>query len=250
MIENYIGWPVGVSKVILSESSITMGDGATNTDNLESGGKRTELKGGYIPDKYSVVMEFEWETPMGQSGKTEYQAFCEWYKYKHKFGSVPFVFPKIVYSPQTGIEILDNPQNEPEYFEYYKITSGISNAQRSGSKMKISMTWETVYGGIVQYTEPALTSNNVSLSATSKYVDVIISNIPKGTAAPTAGDFSIQIDDDDTNITASYFDDATGKMRLWYNEVTSSGEHTVDVDVSGYEPLSTVTDPITTTFEV
>ena len=247
MIENYIGWPVGVSKVILSESSITMGDGATNTDNLESGGKRTELKGGYISDKYSVVMEYEWEAPMSQSGKTEYQAFCEWYKYKHKFGSVPFVFPKIVYSPQTGIEILDNPQNEPEYFEYYKITSGISNAQRSGSKMKISMTWETVYGGIVQYTDPALNENNVSVSAKAKYVDVSISNIPYGTPAPTAGNFTIKIDNQSTAITASYFDDDTGNMRLWYDEVTTEGTHIVDVTVN-YQTIVNKTK--SATFEV
>lgn len=249
MIENYIGWPFGVSKVILSDTSISMGEEATNSDSLQSGIKRTELKGGYIPDKYAVVMEFEWESPMSQSDpKTEYQHFCEWYKYKHKFGSVPFVFPKIVYSPQTGIRVLDNPDNDPEYLEYYKITSGISNAQRSGSKMRISMTWETVFGGIVQYTDPALNENNVSVSATAKYVDISISNIPYGTSSPTAGDFTIKIDNQSKAITASYFDDDTGNMRLWYDEVTTEGEHTIDVTVVDYASLTNVTK--STTFEV
>ena len=78
MIENYIGWPTKVSQVILSDTSISMGEEATNTDSLQSGVKRTELKGGYIPDKYSVVMEFEWEAPLeAGTDKTEYQRFCE-----------------------------------------------------------------------------------------------------------------------------------------------------------------------------
>lgn len=247
MIENYIGWPVGVSKVILSDTSITMGENATNTDNLESGGKRTDLKGGYISDKFSVVMEFEWESPMSQSDpKTEYQHFCEWYKYKHKFGSIPFCFPKILYSPYTGIVVLDD-RDEPEYYEYYKITSGISNAQRSGSKIRITMTWETVYGGTVQITQPSLDSEDVLVSATSKYVDVTIVNIPNGTSAPVSGDITVSIDDVSKTIKAAYFDDETGNMRLWFNEVTTAGEHSVDVTVN-YESLVNVTK--STTFEV
>ena len=89
-----------------------------------------------------------------------------------------------------------------------------------------------------------------TLSATAKYVDVAINNLPKGTSAPTAGNFSIKIDNVSTRVKASYFDDDTGSMRLWYNEVTMRGTHIVEVDVSGYAPLSTVTNPINTTFEV
>lgn len=235
MIENYIGWPAGVSKVILSDTSISMGENATNTDNLESGGKRTELKGGYISDKYAVVMEFEWEEPMNDlTHKTEYQKFCEWYKYKHKFGSVPFAFPKILYSPQTGITVLDNNTNEPEAVEYYKITSGISNAQRSGSKMRISMTWESVYGGVVDCgTESASLEGSV-LELTKNSASITFESLGNDNTEPVPGNFSLVEVDGNTeteiDITGFCYDNSY-TVKMWFDDL-SSGEHTIKCTIN------------------
>ena len=229
MIENYIGWPTKVSQVILSDTSISMGEEATNTDSLQSGVKRTELKGGYIPDKYSVVMEFEWEAPLeAGTDKTEYQRFCEWYKYEHKYGSVPFYFPKILYSPQSGLKSLDEP-NKPEVYEYYKITSGISNAQRSGSKMRISMTWETVFGGTVQI-GPETPAVNPNLALTKNTADVVFTVEPS--SIPNQNNFSLKdiTDGDNTPIAITGFAYQDGTARMWFNDLTA-GTHTLECTI-------------------
>ena len=231
MIENYIGWPTKVSQVILSDTSISMGEEATNTDSLQSGVKRTELKGGYIPDKYSVVMEFEWEAPLeAGTEKTEYQRFCEWYKYEHKYGSVPFYFPKILYSPQSGLKPLDD-NTKPEVYEYYKITSGISNAQRSGSKMRISMTWETVFGGTVQIgpETPAVSPN---LALTKNTAEVVFSTEPD--TIPNITNFALTdtLNDVETPITNVAFAYQDGTAKIWFDDLTGAGLHTVECTVT------------------
>ena len=232
MIENYIGWPTKVSQTILEDTSISMGEEATNTDSLQSGGKRTELKGGYVADKYNVVMEFEWESPMeGETEKTEYQRFCEWYKYEHKYGSVPFYFPKILYSPLTGIVITDNERfDEPEVCEYYKITSGISNAQKSGSKMRITMTWESVFGGIVQV-GPGTPAVNPNLVITETTADVIFTT--ESSTIPNINNFTLKdtFNSQEATVQKTGFAYQDGTARLWFNNL-ATGTHSLECTIN------------------
>ncbi len=211
MIENYIGWASHVNRVILSSTNITSGENATDTENLSSGGKRTVLKSGYIPDKYNVQMEFEWEQPVkiynsqGQItqvlDKTEYQLFMDWYKYQHKFGSIPFEFPKIIYSPQSGIRVVDNGYNNREV-EYYRITSAVQG-QKSGTKVAVNMTWESIYGGSVTIEESEAQCNGVSY-ACSTYIDISFSALAN--TEPVSGLFELYVDNTQVPISGFYFD--------------------------------------------
>ncbi len=127
-IQNYIGWPVNVNQIVLDSTTISIGEGALRTDELENGHKQSIQKSPYVPEKYQIKMSFDWVNEVGTTGKTEYQLFTDWYKYRHKCGSVPFEFPEILYSSNTGIPTLDQHQNV-QYTEYYKITSATEGAK-------------------------------------------------------------------------------------------------------------------------
>lgn len=229
MIENYIGWQSYVNKIILSTSTINSGENATVTENLESGGKRTELKGGYISDKYNVVMEFECDELIDSVNKSEYQLFMEWYKYKHKYGSVPFEFPKILYSPQSGITILDNSYNNTAV-EYYKITSAVQG-QKSGSKIQVNMTWETVYGGITQIEGENASVNGIS-RATTEFMEISFGSTAD--TEPISDLFTVYIDDAAVTKTGFYYD-GNGTVRIYYaGEVTGTESHIVTFAMRSY----------------
>lgn len=203
-IQNYIGWPAKVNRVILDSSSITMGENALQTDNLEGGGKRSSLKGGFIPDKYSVKMEFNWADTVRGTGKTELQLFLEWYKYKHKYGSVPFEFPAILYSPSSGILKADRDgmdgRGSPAYYrtEFYKITSAVEGA-KSGYCTEVTMTWESVYGGTVTIDTPEQSVVAAEAGRTSAtggaslcYMDVMLEGLAdEGATVPVSSNFKV-----------------------------------------------------------
>lgn len=183
---NYTGWPVDVNKIILEQSSIKYGQNALKTDELENGHKRSRKRGYYVPDVYSIVMEFDWVNKK-EDGKTEYQRFIEWYKYTHEYGAIPFEFPQIGYSAHTGILVYDS--QEEAYFpvEYYKITSEVEG-NKSGDCIQIKMTWETVYGGIINIGDPSRTINGI-IKCKPTYMDISFSYI--GNSEPTSQMFEI-----------------------------------------------------------
>ena len=123
-VQNYTGWATGVNRIILDSTSFTFGENALKNDELENGLKRSKKRSAFCPDKFSVKMAFNWvdevilHTYDAQgniltdipTGKTEFQLFTEWYKYQHKYGSVPFEFPRILYSQNTCTA----PQNNRE----------------------------------------------------------------------------------------------------------------------------------------
>lgn len=228
MIENYIGWKSNVNKIILASSTINTGENATISENLEAGGKRTELKGGYIPEKYNINMEFECDE-LTTPTKSEFQLFTEWYKYKHKYGSVPFEFPKILYSPQSGITVLDNSYNNTAV-EYYKITSAVQG-QKSGSKIQVNMTWETVYGGITQIEDEDAAVNGIS-KATRDYMEISFSSVAD--TEPTSDLFTVYIDDTKVTKTGFYYD-GNGTVRIYYaGAVIDTESHTVTFAMNSY----------------
>lgn len=240
MIENYIGWASHVNKIILSTTNITSGENATKTDNLSSGGKRTTQNTGYIPDKYNVQMEFEWEENakvynsdgevVQELDKNEYQLFMDWYKYQHKFGAIPFEFPKILYSPSSGIKIVDEQFNNREV-EYYKITSAVPG-QKSGSKVAVNMTWESVYGGAVTIEENEARCNGISY-ACSTYIDISFSALAN--TEPVSGLFKVYVDSTEVPIRGFFFDEA-GTVRLYFEEL-SAGSHSITFSMNEYGGL-------------
>lgn len=208
-VNGYIGWSSHCNRIILDSTSITLGEEATTQTELASGRKRSALRGSYCPDKYSVTMEFEWEQT-DESGKNELQYFYEWYKYKHKFGTVPFEFPKILYSPNSGIKPYDDHYSYREV-EYYKITSAVEG-KKSGTKVQVNMTWETVYGGVISINEPNPSVNFIE--ATSSFLNIYYTSI--GDLIPVLRDFTVYIDDTEVQTNGIYFD-GINTVRIFYN---------------------------------
>jgi len=227
-VQTYIGWATGVNRTILDSTSFTFGEDALKNDELENGLKRSRKRGAFCPDKYPVKMVFDWVNEVvlhrydahgqiipGQdihTGKTEFQLFTEWYKYKHKYGSVPFEFPRLLYSQNTGIVIVDEQANNTTV-EYYKITSAV-NGSKSGECIEVDMTWESVYGGVVEIeqTLPEI----AGLVATPTYCDVMFVEVSD--TAPVAQMFTLYIDNVQTEMTGFCYD-GSKTARIYYPEV-------------------------------
>ena len=256
MIQNYIGWAAGVNRIILDSVQFSVGENAVKTDDLESGGKRTVRKGMYVPDKFTVSMDFNWLEKVGNTGKTEYQLFLDWYKYKHKFGAVPFEFPRILYSSNTGILIYDAENQNKSYTEYYKITSAVAG-QKSGECVRVNMSWETVYGGELSIPDVDMEISDYSLgkdSSGSYFVDFKFPVLATGeTTIPVLQNFSIKATDSletpiewtDCPATSFYYDDVD-RVRIYFDKpfgaavenfyVTFSftPEHGTQIDIGDY----------------
>lgn len=212
-INGYIGWSSHCNRVILDSTSISIGEGATRSSELEYGNKRTSLKSMFIPDKYSVVMEFEWDKK-DQYGKCELQYFYEWFKYKHKCGTVPFEFPKILYSPNSGIRVIDDKYGYGAV-EYYKITSAV-NGKKSGTKVQVEMTWETVYGGQISIKEPEPAVNFIE--SENGFLDIYYSFI--GDLVPVMQDFTIFVDNSERTKKGIYYD-GFNTVRIYFEPLSS-----------------------------
>ena len=232
-IQEYIGWPVGVKRVILDSTTLTFGENALKKDELESGGKRTRQKGNYVPDTYSVTMSFDWLHHVFingvDTGKTEFQLFMEWYEYRHKYGEVPFEFPSIIYSKNTGILIYDTVDKGIKSVEFYRITSAVQGA-KSGEHVQVTMTWETVYGGTVSIATslPAV----VGISATKKFVDVLFSDVSE--TAPVSSQFTVYLGDNVLTKTGFYYDNEK-TIRIYYDEIQSG---IVSIAIADYAGLN------------
>lgn len=211
IINNYIGWSTKVNRVILSDSKITLGSNATISTELENGGVRKALRGGYCPDVYTVVMEFNYENK-DENGKTELQYFYEWYKYKHKYGTVPFEFPKILYSPMTGIKGKDN---ESVKTEFYTIKDTVEGS-RNGSDIRVQMTWESVYGGVINIPDEELSITSIDVKY--GYIDINFNVIP--VTIPVSSDFAVKVNIDSVFTQVSVvgiFYESGKSLRLYYD---------------------------------
>lgn len=227
-IQDYIGWPTDVNRIILDSTSITFGESATKSDELESGIKRTILKGSFTPDKYNVTMSFDWLHKIPGRNKTEYELFTDWYKYKHKYGSVPFEFPKILLASNTGVAIYDTVDKREGSVEYYRINSAVQG-KKSGEEVEVSMTWENVYTGVVSVDTPL--PEAVGIQANPNYVDIFFSAVSD--TAPIHEQFTVEIDG--SAVTPNGFCyDGSRTVRIYYPEV-QHGSVTVWInDYSGY----------------
>lgn len=246
-VQTYIGWATGVNRTILDSTSFTFGDNALKSDELENGLKRTRKRGAFSPDKYQVKMVFDWVNEVVlhvydssgnydpaqdiHTGKTEFQLFTEWYKYKHKYGSVPFEFPRILYSQNTGITVVDEQSNNTTV-EYYKITSTVQG-QKSGECIEIDMTWEAVYGGLVEIETqlPVV----VGLIATTDYCDIMFKEVSD--TAPVAQMFTLYINSTQTEMSGFCYD-GSKDVRIYYPHITPGSNTPVTFSISNYAGLN------------
>lgn len=187
----YCSWDVDVNKVIIDSTSVVVGEKATVTDEIESGGiTKSRLVSSNPPDKFSVIMEFDFVKPK-RNGYTELDLFYIWYKNQHKFGTVPFMFPAILLNSnrQKGLSQEDlkyiiegkiargEPVNETDIVkhEYYRITSQVEGS-KSGNSQQIKMTWETYATGVIQVEDESVSIDHIE--ATNGSVEVILTDKP------------------------------------------------------------------------
>lgn len=246
-VQTYIGWATGVNQTVLDSTTFTFGENALKTDELENGLKRSRKRSAFNPDKFPVKMVFDWVNEVVlhvydvngnydpaqdiHTGKTEFQLFTEWYKYRHKYGSVPFEFPKILYSQNTGITVIDEQANNSTV-EYYKITSAV-NGNKSGECIEVDMTWESVYGGIVEITQTP--PEVVGLIATTDYCDIMFAEVSE--TAPVAQMFTLYIDNTQTEMSGFCYDGSKA-ARIYYPHITPGNNTTVTFAISDYAGLT------------
>ena len=176
-----ISWPTYVNQNVLEDTSITIGDGGFVEDSNSNGFKDRRLTALAVPDKFNVVMDFDW-IKLDERGLSEYDRFVDWYKYNHKRGVNPFWFPSITKHPVTSLR-----GEDVEKRCLYKITSALT-PQPSGFSMRISMTWEEVFSGIINI--PVQTSRIDKIEPHKSYVDVYYTPlIPNG--IPEVADINI-----------------------------------------------------------
>lgn len=217
-VNNYIGWATNVNRIILDSATITLGDNATKADELENGQKRTRLRSSFCPDKYQITMDFDWVN-RDENGLTEIQRFYEWYKFKHKYGSIPFEFPKIIYSHETGVAS----ESYGTRVEWYKITSAVEG-KKYGDCQRVTMTWETVFGGVISIESELTVMENIVPS--ESFIDVEFGSI--GDTAPVSQDFSLQIDGKDTELSGYYFDGTKSRLYIEKQSVSYTASVTYD----------------------
>lgn len=228
VVQEYIGWATNVNRIILDSTTISMGENATRSDEMESGYKRTVQKNAFCPDKFSVKMSFDWVNKIEGTNKTEYQLFTDWYKYRHKYGAVPFEFPEILYSADTGIWINDSDLNSSYAVEYYKITSAVESA-KSGEHVEVTMTWETVYGGVVSIETPL--PQVIGIEATVEHMDIFFSAVSD--TAPVAQDFIVYINSQLTTPSGFHYD-GQRTVRIFYQlQPELHGTATVAISYAG-----------------
>lgn len=135
----YIEWEPNVNKIILDNAEIQMGENATVSDSLENGDKRKRLALTFVPDTYSVTMDFDWVHEIAD-GLTEKDLFIQWYKYKHKYGVNPFKFPSIILGPSRS------------KYSYYTIENAVRGVKH-GDYERFTLTFKEYYSGAIEITE-------------------------------------------------------------------------------------------------
>ena len=205
-MSSIIGWATGVNKKVLDSTSITVGDKAYVEDSGDTSSfSERRLTSLYSPDSYNVVMEFDWLTK-DENGKSELDRFVDWYKYRHKRGVNPFEFPAI-----SNFNILGSIKTC-----YYRITSSLS-MQKSGYCMKVTMTWQEYYSGVIEVPDVDVSVNSVEIYVGDSQCKAHITFSQSFDTEPTEGSYPLFISSTpvtgttelsyimaDTTITSSY----------------------------------------------
>ncbi len=232
----YIGWATNVNKDILDSTGITVGEGATVEDSLETGGqKKKRLVRATPSDKYSVTQKFNC-IEKGADGYTEVERFWAWYKYVHCYGVNPFSFPAILINSNR-----QNGSSQEEYEnilariangdptaklpdnEYYVITSA-AEGNKVGNDIEIKMTWETYATGA--FTIPDEIVDVDHLLAYNGYVDIVLTGTPA--TEPTSVTWPMTINGVSENVTLCVFDGSV-TVRYYFAEKTVPGTYTVTI---------------------
>lgn len=236
---DYIGWPSNVNRAIIDETNVSVGEGATITDSIEGTTKQKKRVTVMNPaDKFNVTMHFDsykrfthykdgTEVPVTHPdyNTTEKDRFFRWYKNFHKFGTVPFEFPAILWNSNmresfSEEEIL---RGQVPYLEHYKITSAVEG-NKLGDSVAVKMTWETFATGVyeVPYDEPVVDS----IEFHDGYAIVLLENEPM--TAPVSLQFEVLMDEKVVSHSLYNSDSGATTFYIVYPKVTS-GSHNVEI---------------------
>lgn len=208
----YLGWAKNVNKIILDSTQISFGDSAVKSDNLETGKKKFRLTSSNPPKTYQVTMDFDW-LEKDSSGLTEKDRFFNWYQYKLKYSTNCFRFPSI---------LLGNDSNE---YEWYKIVNAVVG-QKSGNSIRVTMTWESAYEGIIVIAKETATVDHISFC--KSYATMYFTDTPEAFPSPS----DVSITDGTTAITITGFQTTNSKIRFYYSDL-STGDHTMYFTYNG-----------------
>lgn len=166
-----ISWRTDINTKILDSTTISIGEGAWAEDSSENGYKQRRAKSLVNSNKFQVTMDFNW-LEKDAEGNSEFDRFCNWYKFRHQYGANPFYFESIerfnINGPVVGSD--GNP-----IMCQYRITSA-PNFQKSGFCMRCSMTWEEVYRGTILAQRPIFQPDHISAERGKIYV--VFTDIP------------------------------------------------------------------------
>ena len=221
----YIGWPVGVNKIILDSTNVVVGENATIQDSLESGGqKKTRVKCANPPDKYQVTMAFDF-VEKDNNGLTELDKFYIWYKWYHCYGSNPFQFPAILLNSnrQESYSTEEVSHGMVPDLEYYTISSAV-NGRKSGLSQEVEMTWETYATGVITIEDEEAAIDHIV--ATNGYVDLVFNQ--RLLVEPTTSTYTVSINGSVEPITGTVYDGDT-VVRYFFTPKTVTGIYTVVV---------------------
>lgn len=227
-------WADNVNTRILDQTQITIGDGGYVEDKSSSGDfKERRLTSFYVPDTFSVVMDFDWLVK-DANGMSEFDRFVTWYKYVHQRGTIPFWF-----SPITRFNILQpenpvNPITGEETLCQYKITSSLK-PQKSGFSYRVTMTWEEVYSG------PGIIIPESTLAPDKMYVEnghiQFFFNHTPAPGTVNASDFTVskKLVSDNTfiPITISSMKTDGDVVHIYFNKITEEGTYFIKVVYNG-----------------
>lgn len=221
-----ITWPVNVNTRILDSTSVTVGNGATISDSIESGGqKRIRLACANPPDSYSVKMSFDC-TVKGKDGLTELERFWTWYKWKHCYGVNPFKFPSILLNSnrQQGYGEEELSYGLDGTYEHYRITSAVE-ASKSGLAMELSMTWETYSTGYISIPDDETAIDSIKAENGCVYLSLTGSL----SAYPSETDYTLKINGVAVAISGTSYD-GEQIVALYFVKYAEAGTYTVEVD--------------------
>ncbi len=147
-------WPVGVNRIITSDSKLSIGEGALIADKSENGQEISRLASSGAPDKWTVVMWFsnsKDDAFYKAHGKSERDTFLNWFKYNIRMGTKPFYFADIH-------------DKEARKQAVYKILSnGLPNGTPTGNQMKCQMTWAESPTEFIQVTFPQNNADSIDI---------------------------------------------------------------------------------------
>lgn len=239
----FCGWALNVNKIISDSTAITVGENAVYEESLESGGlPRSRQKNSVTADSFSVTMNFS-INKKDEEGYSEIDRFWRWYKYVHKYGTVPFEFPAILlnsnhaigYSTEETYYKTDGVTNIPQT-EYYKITSAV-NGSKSGEDIQVNMTWVTYSTNIIVIPEEAVTPDTLTV-INSKCVKVNLLDFTALKTQPVTNAWSVDVsipnsDSEAIVLINSYFDGRAVYLHL-KNDLPESAEWaTITVSYDG-----------------